>query len=215
MEWLLEYIDIVLPVVLVLLFLFQRMFTPDEGEGGPPGPGGTDLENEARRIQEEIRRKIIARQQGKTASTEFEETEVSEEPAPVRPHTSTFPRRREQVRPVEVEHIEAPPESMTRYAPQPAGAEATASQPDLLAELRRQKERLEEARKAKEAARASGRQRMKRGARAAPSAAHGLRGQLLADLAGGSSMKRAFLLKEVVDRPIGIRSRADSFSNWS
>jgi hypothetical protein len=209
MDWLTEHFDVLLPVALVLLFLFQRFFVREEGEGGPL-PSDSETEDEARRIQEEIRRKIIARQQGRTL--EEEQPPAYEEPQ-VRP--ATFPRRQEQPPPFAgARPSPAPPPPR----PQPVRqAEPVASGRDIQAELRIQRERLREAREAKEdALRRTASRGTPRTRRAVPvrSETGDLRGQLLADLATGDSMKKAFLLKEIVDRPVGLRDRPDVFSNW-
>lgn len=211
MEWLTEYFDVLLPVALVLLFLFQRLFVRDE-EGGPPPAGGAEVEEEARRVQEEIRRKIIARQQGRT---EEEGPVAYEQPRQQRP--ATFPRRQEQPAPLDLERPRPVERPRPRTIPRPEPAAPAAPKRDIQEELRLQQVRLREAREAKAAAlrRTSGKAAGKpRRIVVARPAAKDHRGQLLADLATGDSMKRAFLLKEIVDRPVGLRDRPDVFSNW-
>lgn len=214
MDWLLEHIEMVLPVALVLLYLFQRMFVPEEGEGGPPP---TETDEEARRIQEEIRRKIIARQRG-------------EEPPPPPPEEveqpqrrpATFPRREEAPPPLKPEKPPRAPHSFPGgerriVKPKPAPVQTAGGGRNYLDELQAQRERLRQAQQAKEealqrtAATPAGRAQ-RATVRRRPTAA--LRDQLQDDLATADNLKRAFLLKEIVDRPIGLRDRADVFTNW-
>lgn len=213
MEWLTEHFDVLLPIALVLFFLFQKLFVPHEGEAGPPGDG-SEAAQEARRIQEEIRRKIIARQQGQAQPQPTGEAAFQGEETPP---PAFFPRREVSPPPIRYERespapaVETPPP--TRRSREPAARR------DMQDELRVQKERLREARAAKaEAMRRTSKAGLpkERSAYAYQTQSESdLRAQLLADIATGTSLKRAFLLKEVVDRPIGLRSSPDTYSNWS
>ncbi len=217
MEWLTEHFDVLLPIALVLFFVFQRMFVRDQSEEGPVGPE-SETESEARRIQEEIRRKIVARQQGRDPS------EMADEQPPAyqetRQQPATFPRRQEQPPPLVVHRQQT---IETRPKPRPVArrveqVESASAGRDFQNELRQQRERLSVAREAKEAAmrrsQARGAPRERRAVENRPGTGD-LRTQLLADLSTSDRMKRAFILKEVVDRPIGLRDRPDVFSNWS
>lgn len=211
MEDLTQYFDLLVPVALVLLFLFQRMFARDEGEGPPQPPSEAD--ETARRIREEIRRKIVARQQGRAEPPPASEAEVwppgvpRSRPAPD-PHEVPPPFRDVwEPEPLVVE--ESPP---PRWESPSIQAEAGRPADDLELQLREQKRRLEEARRAKalalEQSRAKGlagsKGRSGKGGRRRRDG--NLRGALLADLSGRENLQRAFVLKEVLDRPVGTRS---------
>lgn len=231
MEWLTEYFEVLLPIALVLFFVLRQFLGQEEGESGPR-PGQSEADDEARRIQEEIRRKIIARQQGRSEESgeSGDEAVAYREEAPPQQREDRFPRRQETPPPIRAESLERP-SARTAERPPPVRrsqserrskpeAKAAGKARDLQDELRVQMERLRESREAKEEAvkssSAKGLHRRGKTKRAVVARAHeDVRSQLLADLSTGDSMKRAFLLKEVVDRPIGLRSRPDVFSNWS
>ena len=206
MDWLTEYFDLVLPVIFVLLYLFQRMFVREEREGETHGP---ELDEEARRIQEEIRRKIVARQRGEDLPPPiFEERESPAEP---------FFREAEAGPPPVPDSF---PRTDWREVPEPSPV-AVERPRNLFDELEAQKQRLREARLAKEEAvnrvKSTGRpsiRRKRETVSAGASDSRELRDQLQADLATSESLKRAFLLKEVLDRPVGLRERPDVFGNW-
>lgn len=113
MDWLLEFEGLIVPVTLILLYLLQRVFTRDEGEQAPGrglGDAPSAAEEKARQIREEIRRKIVARQQGREAPREVEPPAFFEEdkPAPGRAF-EPFPRRAEPPPLVEEPFPAAPP----------------------------------------------------------------------------------------------------------
>jgi hypothetical protein len=210
MDWLTEHFDVLLPVALVLFFIFQRFFVQDEGNAGQ-GPGGGDSESdrEARRIQEEIRRKIVARQQGR-----FEEVPGGgEEPFPAEIEREAVPPpiRLDRGRTISASPVPPPLRQAETFRP-------TVARRDIQAELRVQRERLKDARRAKaDAVRRTSEAGLIRHESAysdQAQAERSLRAQLLSDLSTSHSLKRAFLLKEVVDRPIGLRTGSDSYSNW-
>ncbi len=204
MDWLTEYLDLLVPVFVVLMYLLQRMFVRGEEEGEARGP---ELDEEARRIQEEIRRKIVARQRGEDLPPPPVFERAENPPSP-------FVREPEVAPPPIQERF---PRADWRQMPEPPPV-AVEPEPSLLDELRVQRERLREAREAKEAAvnrtKTAGGRARRRAVEARVSVDGNLREQLQADLANGDGLKRAFLLKEVLDRPVGLRERPDSFGNW-
>jgi hypothetical protein len=214
MDWLTEHLDMVLPIALVLLFLFQRMFTREEGEGAPPT---AETDEDARRIQEEIRRKIIARQRGEdVAEPPAFPGEQRQEPPP-RP--ATFPRRQEGPPPVRRQTPSSFPGAQRRTEPPPVRQpqESSFQVRDLQGELQAQRERLRQSQQAKEEAmqRTGSAQPLRRSDRVPTRQMHSvLVNQVREDLSTAENLKRAFLLKEIVDRPVGLRDRADVFSNW-
>lgn len=204
MEWLTESLEIVIPVAIVLLYMFQHFFTRHRGDehAGPPEAEDT----EARRIQEEIRRKIIERQQGRTSTT-------TEEPAAQR-QTAYFPdaQRSEQQPPAFPRQQTPPPVPRERREPPPRVAYVENSRTrDIESELREQRERLLESQIAREKALArtrgrvaesgAGQQRRARRERTTGAFSE----QVKDDLATADSLRRAFVLKEVLDRPVSLR----------
>lgn len=216
MDWLTEHFDVLLPIAVVLFFVLQRFLSGQEAEPGSEMEG----DEEARRIQEEIRRKIVARQQGRVE--EGHQGGMADEERQEWERPVVFPRREESPPPIRNEWerpAPAPqrPPPVRKPEPKPKPKPA-ARRRDLQDELRIQRERLREAQRAKaDAVRSSSRRGLaeERSAAMTDARSGDLRSQLLEDLATGESMKRAFLLKEIVDRPIGLRDRPDSFSNWS
>lgn len=210
MDWLTEHFDILLPVALVLFFLFQRFFVQGEGGGGQgPGSGDADSDREARRIQEEIRRKIVARQQGR-----FEEVPSGgEEAFQADRQRETVPSsiRLDRGRTTSPSPIPPPLQQTESFRP-------SAPRRNMQGELRVQRERLKDARRVKaDAVRRTSEAGLTRRKSAYAEQAQAecvLRAQLLSDLSASHSLKRAFVLKEVVDRPIGLRIGSDSYSNW-
>jgi hypothetical protein len=217
MDWLTEHFDVLLPIALVLFFVFQRFFVQGEGEVPSSGAGDSEAEREARRIQEEIRRKIVARQQARAEETPGRGNEAFQGPDERR--ADAFSRGEPAPPPIRFDWGRA---TTTSSAPPPLeqreSARPTAPRRDMQDELRIQRERLKEARRTKaDAVRRTSEAGLNRGGSAYLTPVQvegGLRTHLLADLSTRHSLKRAFVLKEVVDRPIGLRIGADSYSNW-
>lgn len=206
MDWLTEHLDLVIPVVMVLLFFFRQMFAKQEGEPGD----SSGLDGEARRIQEEIRRKIVARQRGDDLPPEHPHFQGESPPTTV----VTPPRRpTSSRRPSPPVFLREEREESFEESPRPVQSSAR----NFMDELREQRERLRTAEEAKkEAIRktrsgSAGRPPRKISVGSAPASSGTLRGHLLADLKTSDSLKRAFLLKEVLDLPAGLRERPQGF----
>jgi len=202
MDWVLDNIDWLFPIAVVLLFWIQNTFMKNPDEGKPP-PGAPEADAEAERIREEIRRKIVARQQGQPLQ---EERPAREIPPPVRPQPAQEWPFAPQPQPVPIEP--SPVEEVEFFEPQE----------DLLEELRKEQERLRRAQREREKAlRQRKAQDRKRVEVVQPEVRRrgSIRDQVLADLATAPDLRRAFVLKEIVDRPVGIRPTSGGFSDWT
>lgn len=201
MEWLTESLEIVIPVAIVLLYMFQHFFTRHRGDeqAGPPEAEDT----EARRIQEEIRRKIIERQQGRTSTT-TEESQAQRQTA-----YSRDARRSGQQPPAFPRQQTPPPVPRERREPPPRVAYVENSRTrDIESELREQRERLRESQIARDQALAKTRGRVEGNEarwRIRREKTGALHVQLKEDLATTANLRRAFVLKEVLDRPVSLR----------
>lgn len=202
MDWILDNIDWLFPIVIVLLFWFQNTFMKNqEGERKPPS-GQSEADAEAERIREEIRRKIVARQQGHPVqgAEPTEEVLLPRSPRPIQewpfaPQPTPVP-------------VEGPVEPV----------EALQPQEDLLKSLKKEQERLRRAQREREKAlRRRQEQDRKKPEVMKPRelAGKSVRDQILVDLSSAQNLKRAFILKEIVDRPVGIRQASGSFPDWS
>ncbi|MDQ8187311.1 hypothetical protein [Pelagicoccus sp. SDUM812002] len=190
MDWLFENLGKLAPVVIFLLYMISSLKgkRPEQEEENDP-----QAAERARKIQEEIRRKILERQRGDAGPTaepprsvRFEEPEAEEEP--VRPTVS--PRRAEPV----VEE----------------SADVSYGRVNPFEERRREIEsKLEESKKARQMAnkRASSISKMKPLISLKESAVSNgdIRRRLRQSLGDRDSLKTAIVLREVLDPPVGMR----------
>jgi len=197
MDWLLENFGKFLPVILAVLYFWlnSRKRGPEAEEAD--GPDSSEVPERARRIQEEIRRRILERQQGGMTGPLVEPPVVVEE--------SLHQHQDHQIRSVGGENIrEAVPDLREEYQP-PTGEQ------ELLERQARLVERFEEARR-----RAEARKALKKRARNRPVSEgstgwsevlvdNPLRRALLSDLKDRTGLKRAILLREVLGEPVGLR----------
>ncbi len=218
MDWILEHINVVLTIAGVIAYWLNQRYREKNGEpadydgdGTPEHPGqrrelesqtrdGEDPEaaERVRRIQEEIRRKIAERR-GQP---------VPEVPMP-RPATVLDPFRpvfREETVPVEPPPLRAPAEP-TRVEVLKAEEAAT------LARQRQLADQLAELEKSRRDARRLAQATSERGTQApapaglakqAACVSFGTRG-LTAELRDPRALRRAFILREVLDAPVALR----------
>lgn len=184
LDWLLHNATKVAAVIFVVASIVRSIRQAREGNATPPPPAG-DLEQERREreVREKIRRRISERQGGAPASPEA--------PPPVFAETAL-----PETRPVQ-----------PRVAP-PVVAVKPIS---VAAEMERQQRLADELRRIEEAkvlaARRAAHQAAEQTAAAQTTAAlrRDARDELLSDLREPASLRRAFLLREVLGTPAGLR----------
>lgn len=207
LDWILEKLPV---VIFVVVFLAQlvRGFVRMRGARTEPPPRHDELEQDRRNreIQEEIRRKIAERRAGRSPAPEVREAEPQEGPAPpvLPPRDPTAlpvpePLRR-MLEQLEKKAQPAPPVPPPAMAMQRRGAELE-RQERLAEEIRSLEEtRVLTQRRAKAVAAAKADHlRSETGLRTAA------RGKLLDDLRDPESLRRAFVLREVLGPPVGLR----------
>jgi hypothetical protein len=202
MEWVFDNLKLVIFAIVIVVYAIKAMRGKADASGThpttshTPEAGGDPAEAErTRQIQEEIRRRILARQRGEEPSTPPPLVVVREAP-PVH-----APRKDEWTDEPETP-ASPPPLPATAYA-QPS--EATA----VLEQQRALEEKLRLVRLTRDAARAG------IPALAQPNARFGSTDRATAaqralrhDLAHPTSLRRAILLREVLGEPVGLRSGA-------
>lgn len=200
MEWILENFGKLLPVLLAVLYFWlnSKKRRPDAEE--VEESDGSDEAERARRIQEEIRRRILERQRGDAGP-------VVEPPVLV--EESLHQPQNRQVR--QAEHGDLHEVSHGTFeVPEISGEDQRAlDRQAQLAERLEQARRLAETRKgsrmrtevqADSAGQIRSKPEVVKGAPVNP-----LRAALLIDLKGGAGLKRAVLLREVLGEPVGLR----------
>ena len=211
-QWILEHLGIVVVIVLFIAQMVRGIMqqTRDaQRRETRRDPVGED--QRVRDVQEQIRRQIAARRarQATTESPPPLEREPELEPVP-RAETTQMPepfgggplgKMLEELQRRAQQHIPVPPP-----APPPLVAERR-----NIAEIERQERIAEELRAAEEARRvaqrraaqvAAANQRIAQGRVALRQVA---RERLLADLSDPQSLRRAFVLREVLGTPVGMR----------
>lgn len=203
MEWLLDNLKLIVFVVIILIYAMKAMKAKSEAEGGDSGqptrrtmPGEQDAAEaeRTRQIQEEIRRRILARQRGETVAPPPQETTQPEpEPEQVEgPQT---------LRPVVVAERAREEDPYAREAAERAAREAS-----LLETQRAFEEQLRQIRAAREAATAAvPRLSVAVAPMASSRRASAVRGSWRAELAGRESLRRAVVLREILGDPVGLR----------
>jgi hypothetical protein len=188
MDWVTDHIQILFLVAIAVTAILQRLKKTHEGEE-PPRPASTAPEEaeRTRRIQEDIRRRIMERRGLDPAAPRPRDDMEEAGPFPAAPPMI------EEVRPVRVE-------------PAPVVAAADAR---IAAELKRQQEIVERIRQletAKHAGSESARLRSQlRGAEASTAEFRIIEERSLPDLHSRSGLRRAIVLREVLGPPIGLR----------
>ncbi len=210
-----NWFEFLIPIIIVLLYLFSRGRGGDELEGPPPSE--SDTSEQARRIQEEIRRKIVARQQGRSGeSAQAPVHPAVEAPRPEAPPDKSF---LDTSYPTEFERYGETPEEPEWVAPA-AASPARDYEGELKAQLRRVKEAREARR---EASRGSvegeeigagigidhqpGRVRRRHGTYSLDT--------VLDELHSREGLQKAFVLKEVLGQPVGVRPIRDCYAEFS
>jgi hypothetical protein len=180
MDWVFDHLQIlILVAVAVAGILKQLKKVPEAGSGGRSASIGPEAEERTRRIQEEIRRRVMERRGLAPVAPRPGEEEEEARPFPPAPPMI------EEIRPVRVE-------------PSP---DATAlAEARIAAELKRQQEMLERVR----ALEATQRSRAAVVAAAAVKATEPAEGRL-PDLRSRGGLRRAILLREILGPPVGLR----------
>lgn len=194
MDWLFDNLGKLAPIVIFLLYMISSMKRGDQEEEAPD----PEAAERARKIQEEIRRKILERQRGGAEPTGrppaqpdvIEETIFfDDEPEPMRAPPAPL-------RPNPVELREEREEAPASVAVDP-----------YVAKRREIEAQLEESKKQREAALAKAKSVAKGEIRSAPQPIESseIRDRLKGSLDDRDSLKTAVLLKEVLDAPVGMR----------
>ena len=180
MDWLLDHPQVLVAIAIVAVAFLKKLkqVRPSETAGGAPARDGQEAER-TRRIQEEIRRRIMERR-GLMPGPPPEPDSVEETPGFPAP-----PPMYEEVRPV---MVEPPLQSM---AAAPADSGELERQQQMLARLRE----LEMSR----TAHAGSLSAIIEASVAAPA------NRLLADLRTPAGLRRAVVLREILGPPVGMR----------
>jgi len=196
--WFLDNLDKLVPIIIALLYFIGASRAKNkEGDAEGPSP---DASERARKIQEEIRRKILERQ-GKGRTPVRREAPRAPEPAfepSFEPDPSPIPPRPFQAPIYEESEADPFPE------PEPSIFDA----PDPYEEKRREIEKkLEQARELAKKAEIAGhrvvaKDRSKDRERKFVSRS---KNSILDGLDDTNSIRRAIVLKEILDTPVGLR----------
>jgi hypothetical protein len=197
MNWIFEHIQIVIAVAAAIAYMLNR------GKQAPEGGASEDGEDSerARRIREEIRRKIAERREGAPAPLR-QETPAAAPPvirAPGVPPLDSFGGPARPALPTLRK-----PEPVRTHAPQPAPAMSHAAMSAVLERQAQLAEQLRELEQAREKQKLRAAEIAADAAPAAP-AAPVSRGGLLADLRQAQNLRRAILLREVLGPPVALR----------
>ena len=208
MEWILEHLKLVIFVIVIVVYALKAMREKAAGEGtetpGQPSrrtmPGEEDAAEaeRTRQIQEEIRRRILARQRGEEPASTPPPLVVVEQAPPSLPPPLPRPQ-------IPVEFEEDPYDAHEREA----AAQQAAREASVLEAQRALEEQLRAVRQAREAALA-GVPRLAPisatagGASSRPASL--ARRALREDLTGRGSLRRAIVLREVLGEPVALRT---------
>lgn len=200
MDWILENLKVVVFVIIIVVYVLKAMRDRGAGEDADPGTrgdsssGSDPAETErTRQIQEEIRRRILARQRGEAPQAA---------PPPVVVMT---PNEIEEEMPEGGWGRQGPP--LPPPLPVPVTSYQARDDAAILEAQRALEEQFQLVRKARELARAGIPSLPDPNARFG-SIARATAGQrsLRSDLAHPTSLRRAILLREVLGEPVGLRS---------
>jgi hypothetical protein len=183
MDWIFQNIEKLFPVIIFMLYALSawRKRSSDEGDRSTEDPKEAER---VRRIQEEIRRKIIARQQGNSLPAE------------------AMPQQVEVERQVPAS---SPPDVPAAEVHRPYFAEKQRVRQEALNEKLRvaQAARIETARAVEVARKESKDSRWRQHVPEKRKSVGNFRPLLKNDLRQNSGLKRAFLLKEILGPPVG------------
>ncbi len=197
-HWILDNLQMLVPVVIAILYFIGSKAKKAEKERQAQDPKAGER---ARRIQEEIRRKILERQQqGRPV-----ELESAPGPPPLAPERSVQPQQPYSTR--------ADPARGATEAELFPGLETLVSTPapneqeDLLATQRRQiEEQMQKARELRKQEHSANRKRSTASyGRSKKRRIGDSRVNLRRELKNVSSIRRAIVLKEILDTPIALR----------
>jgi len=222
--------ETLLPIVFFILYGIAQFFgsrkKPGEEEEQPAeGDQQVDPLEKARQIREEIKRKIEERTQPSSQQERAgrERSEPSYDPLKPDPSGERKELRPQTFQPMEKEEprrVVTRQKDASRAAPEPGAF----NQPDIQKRLREQQKRLQEARRRQRQAKEQARKIEKQAAARVPGKLTGapvvkslgayaipvdsparLRSSLVRDLRDPSSLRKAVLLREVLDPPVGLR----------
>lgn len=209
LDWILERLPVVIFVVVFIAQILRGFFKTRGAKVEPP-PRHDELEQDrrTREIQEEIRRKIAERRAGGRTVEPAQREEHEERPQPpvVQRDPTAIPDMPEPLKRM-LEQLEK--------KVQPRSEPPVVTTPPMLernrAEVERQERLAEEIRVLEEARATAARRAASIAAKKSEEArSHGAlrsaaRGRLLDDLHDPESLRRAFVLKEVLGTPVGLR----------
>lgn len=200
MDWLLDNFGKLLPVVLMLLyFLLNKGKKQEEGEEGGAGPEGSEEDDRVKRIQDEIRRRILERQRGESPQPSVTPPVLVEERPLHSSQTGGF--HEEEPQPVATSQPEwARQEEASRLV-----LEEQAHLTERLAQARRMAVTRDADAKIWETEEPADSPLMERAAKRQGGVISPLRRSLLKDLAAPDGLRRAVLLREVLGEPVGMR----------
>ena len=204
--------ETLVPVLFFVLYgIAQLLSAKKKGqEQGEEDQGVDDaaMEERARRIREEIRRKIEERRQSREGN--------APQPSPAQYRGTEYKRydptlpEKQQKRPALKPRTLEPKPTRREVQPQPVPMESP--QADIMQRLEEQRAVLEKSRREQREAKARAAEMMaaagtrKKAASTRTIAMSGsLRGQLLAGLRDPISVRKAVLYREILDPPIGLR----------
>ena len=201
MDWIFDNLKLLVFIAIIVIYVMKAVRAKSETEGDPNGPQPSSrrtLEGEedpeeaerTRQIQEEIRRRILARQRGEPATPM--PTEVMEEPPQPPPIPPPIPAPSPRVEPKDDPYAHADPEREMHEA-------------RMLEAQRAMDEQLRQVRLAREMATVAvpslALPTSPAPSRTTSAAQRGWR----AELSGRHALRRAIILREVLGEPVGLR----------
>jgi len=202
MDWLIDNFGKLLPIILVVIYFWlnaKKRGSADEESSA--AQGDADQAERARKIQEEIRRRILERQRGNPPQPRVGPPVLVEE--------GLHQAQEKTVRRAENWAAEPTGEVHQRAVPQSDHAQMLKHQAELA-------ERLEQARRLTQRHQAAMDRNREVSARTVgpmtnvpdwvQTKINPLRAKLLGDLAERRGLRRAIVLREVLDLPVGMRS---------
>ena len=208
-QWILEHIGIVIVIVVFIVQMVRGVLQQTRNRQPPPmRRDAGDEERRVREVQEQIRRQIAARRAANTGG-EAPPPLVREEPRPVsRPETTQMPepfgggplgRMLEELQRKAQQHLPPPP-------PPPVLVERhNAAELERQQRLADELKALQESRRVVQRRAAHAEEARHLVADSEPALRGGARVRLLRDLGDPESLKRAFVLREVLGAPVGLR----------
>ncbi|MEX0330208.1 MAG: hypothetical protein AB3N64_02180 [Puniceicoccaceae bacterium] len=206
--------ETLLPVVFFVLYGIAQLLGSKKKKKGEPEEDSyqedVDMEERARQIREEIRRKIEERKRAREGQSPQPQQPVPQQRRarydPTLPETQQ--RRAPEPTPAPARPV-VQPQPVSRRAPEPVMPRTSS----LEQRLQEQRAILERARREQQEAKAKARQMLadvgareqKAGTRRSVIASGNLRNDLLADLQNPSSTRKAILLREVLGTPMGLK----------